>query len=260
MAYFRRTGATTFHPTEHVGGAWRTDEQHVAPTLGLLAHLVEADRDARGRGDLVLTRLSYDIWGTYPLDVMETRVQVARPGKGVELVEAEVACGGRTAITLRAWLARPGDTAELAAEPLPRIPAPDETPDVDLTKDWPGGFIHSVDVRRTQAEPGRATAWVRTDVPLIQDEKVSPTARAAGLLDLANGLTVRRDPREVAFPNLDLVAHLYRTPEGEWLGFDTTVTFGPTGLGLTSTVLHDERGPVGTVAQSLVVRRQQRPS
>ncbi|WP_416343971.1 hypothetical protein [Isoptericola peretonis] len=52
MAYFRRTGATTFQPTEHVGGAWKTDEQHVAPTLGLLAHLVETDREARGRDDL----------------------------------------------------------------------------------------------------------------------------------------------------------------------------------------------------------------
>jgi hypothetical protein len=79
-------------------------------------------------------------------------------------------------------------------------------------------------------------------------------ARAVGLFDVANGLTVRRNPREVAFPNLDLTAHLYRTPDGEWLGFDTTVTFGPAGLGLTSTVLHDERGPIGTIAQSLVVR------
>ncbi len=254
MAYFRRTGATTFQPTEHVGGAWKTDEQHVAPTLGLLAHLVEEDRDARGRGELVLTRLSYDIWGTYPLDVMDAHVQVVRPGKGVELVEAEVSCGGRRAITLRAWLALPGDTAALAAEPLPRIPGPDETPVTDLTVVWPGGFIKTVEVRRAQAEPGRATAWVRTGVPLLEDEQVSATARGVGLFDIANGLTVRRDPREVAFPNLDLTAHLYRTPDGGWLGFDTTVTFGPSGVGLTSAVLHDERGPVGTISQSLVVR------
>jgi hypothetical protein len=58
----------------------------------------------------------------------------------------------------------------------------------------------------------------------------------------------------VAFPNVDLTAHLVRSPEPGWLGFDTTVTFGPTGHGLTSSVLHDEHGPVGTLAQSLTVR------
>ena len=41
---------------------------------------------------------------------------------------------------------------------------------------------------------------------------------------------------------------------GEWLGFDTTVSFGPTGLGLTSSLLHDVAGPFGTMAQSLTVR------
>jgi hypothetical protein len=30
---------------------------------------------------------------------------------------------------------------------------------------------------------------------------------------------------------------------------------GPTGLGLTSTTLHDERGPVGRAEQILTVRR-----
>jgi hypothetical protein len=67
-------------------------------------------------------------------------------------------------------------------------------------------------------------------------------------------MTVRADPRQVAFPNVDLTAHLFRQPEPGWLGFDTTVSFGPTGLGLTSTVLHDEAGPIGTVAQTLTVR------
>ena len=70
-------------------------------------------------------------------------------------------------------------------------------------------------------------------------------------------MTVRADPRAVAFPNLDLTAHLLRPPvldAGGWLGYDTTVSFGPAGHGLTSTVLHDAVGPLGTVAQILTVR------
>ena len=41
---------------------------------------------------------------------------------------------------------------------------------------------------------------------------------------------------------------------GGWVGFDTQVAFGPTGLGLTSSVLHDIEGPVGRAQQMLTVR------
>ncbi len=56
------------------------------------------------------------------------------------------------------------------------------------------------------------------------------------------------------FPNTDLTVHLYRTPVGDWVGFDTSVSFGPTGVGLTSSILHDVEGPVGRAEQILTVR------
>ncbi len=120
---------------------------------------------------------------------------------------------------------------------------------------WPGGFIASAQVRRTQVEPGRASYWVRTPIPLVADEKVSAVASAAGLLDIANGMTVRAHPKDIAFPpNIDLTAHFFAEPRGEWLGFDTTVSFGANGLGLTSSVVHDAHGPIGTASQVLTVR------
>jgi hypothetical protein len=57
-----------------------------------------------------------------------------------------------------------------------------------------------------------------------------------------------------AFPNVDLSIHLHRPPRGAWVGLDTTVTFGPEGHGVTSTVLHDEDGAVGVAAQMLTIR------
>jgi len=119
---------------------------------------------------------------------------------------------------------------------------------------WPGGFIASVELRRHDLGPGRAAFWARADQPLVEGEAASRLARAAGLLDIANGMAVRADPAAVAFPNVDLTAHLVDDPRGDWLGFDTTVSFGPTGLGLTSSVVHDLRGPLGTVSQLLTVR------
>lgn len=254
MAYWRRTDEHTFMPTEHVGGAWDLRTQHIAPALGVLAHEVERDRDRRGAGDLVVSRLSYDILGTVPVEPIDVAVRVLRPGRTIELVEATASHGGRTIVLLRAWLVAANDTAALAGSDLPDVPGPDEVPAWDMTSLWPGGFIGSVEVRRKDFGPGRGVAWVRTPEPLVEGEQVSRFAAAAGLLDIANGLAVRADPQQVAFPNLDLTAHFLRSPGEGWLGFDTTVSFGPGGLGVTSTVLHDERGPVGTIAQTLTVR------
>lgn len=253
-AYFERTGASSFRATELVGGAWDTATQHIAPALGLLAHAVEVDRDGRRDDGLVVGRLSYDILGTMPLDVVDVSVEVLRAGRTIELVEAVMSHAGRAGVRLRAWLLQPGDTAAVEGSALPRIAAPDELEPWDPAEVWPGGFIASTEVRRRLVEPGRGQFWVRPVVPLVEDEEVSGLARLAGMLDISNGMVVREDPRKVAFPNLDLTAHLFRQPEGEWLGFDTTVSFGSGGLGLTSSLLHDASGPVGTSAQGLTVR------
>jgi hypothetical protein len=260
IAYFERVGSSAFRATSHVGGAWATHEQHIAPALGLLVHAVERDRDARRGNRLVLGRLSFDILGTIPIDVVDTAVRVIRPGRTVELVEATLSHGGRAAVLARAWLLQPGNTGHLAGAALPRIPPPAGMSPWDGASVWPGGFITSVDVRRRELEPGRAAFWVRASVPLIAGEEVSGLASAAGLFDIANGMAVRVSPRDVAFPNLDLTAHLFRQPGGGWVGFDTTVSFGPDGLGLTSSVLHDTHGPIGTMSQILTVRPREADS
>ncbi len=254
MAYFERLGDTRFRATEHTGGAWREDEQHIAPALGLLAHVVERDRDARRDDGLVLARLSYDILGTVPVAEVDIAVRVLRAGRTIELVEATMSHDGRAVVAVRAWLLREHDTAAVAGTALPTLPPPDELPAWSPRDTWPGGFIRSVELRRHLEEPGRGWFWARATEPLLTDEPVTDTARLAGLLDLANGMTVRADPAEVHFPNVDLTAHLLRAPQGEWLGVDTAVSFGPTGVGVTSSRLHDTSGPLGVLAQCLTVR------
>lgn len=254
MAYFTRIDDKAFRPSGHVSGAWDPADQHIAPAMGLLAHVVELDRDARRSDGLVLGRLSYDIFGTIPVDVVETEVRVVRRGRTIELVEAALRHGGRTAVSLRAWLMQGYGTVDLAGSHLPTIPPPEQMTPWDPSAVWPGGFLSSLEVRRTLVAPGRASYWIRPQQSLVDGEPVSPTARAAGLLDLANGMSVRADPQEVAFPNVDLTAHLFEAPDAEWLGFDTAVSFGAHGLGVTSSTVHGPRGPIGTVSQLLTVR------
>lgn len=95
-----------------------------------------------------------------------------------------------------------------------------------------------------------------TRVPPHYFERTSEStlARAIGLLDIANGMTERLEPTEILFPNLDLTAHVFAEPVGEWVGFDTTVSVGPDGIGLTHSIIHDERGPIGASSQILTVR------
>lgn len=255
MSYFRRVSADSYQATEHAGGAWNTAEQHIAPSFGLLAHAIELDRDARGNGHLVIARISYDILGTVPVDVVvDLAVTVLRPGRTIELVEATLAYEGRAVVLARAWLMKHYDTAALRGTGLAPITPSEDMPAWNPSEVWPGGFIASAEVRRRQIEPGRSAFWVRTAEPLVEGEPVSRIAAALGLLDITNGMAVRVDPREVAFPNLDLTAHLFAEPVGDWLGFDTAVSIGPSGIGLTHSVIHDETGPIGAVSQILTVR------
>ena len=254
MPYFERLGEGRFRATEEVSGAWRIEEQHIAPALGLLAHEVLRDHAARREDRLQLSRLSYDLLGTVPVADMEVTLDVVRPGRTIELVEATLTHAGRTIVRLRAWLLQPRETRAIGGSPFDALPAPEELPVWDPTSVWPGGFIASVELRRDQVEPGRARFWVRPLTPLLDGEPVSELAAYVGVLDIANGMTVREDPRAVAFPNVDLTAHFFTEPRGDWVGFDTRVSFGPAGVGLTSSVIHDRHGPVGTLNQALTVR------
>lgn len=258
-SYFTRIDDRMFQATQHVSGAWNIEEQHVAPSFGLLVHAVERDHAARrassapGTAPLVLGRASFDIYGTFTLDPVEIDVRVLRPGRSIELVEAQLSQGGRTAIVLRAWLMQTFDTSAIEGIELPSIASREGMTTSRIHDEWPGDAVQSIDVVSTEERFGRAQSWVRPKVAIL-DEPVSATARSVGMLDFSNGLTPREPIGDVAFPNLDLTATFVRQPSGDWQGYDTSVTFGANGIGVTHTVLHDEAGPFGVMTQCLTVR------
>ncbi len=252
VGYFTRLAEGRYLATELTSGAWSVSEQHISPMGGLITAEIER---AAGPDGKVLGRLGMDILGVVMVGEFEVTVETVRPGRTISLIEARVAQAGRTAVIARAWRLAPHDSAPVAGGGVDPIPVPDELPLWDMSTVWPGGYIGSIEVRRVaDAEPGRAVAWVRSPIDLITGEPVSGLARWMALIDTANGLSVRESPEKWLFPNVDLTVHLHRLPVGDWVGFDTRVTFGATGLGLTSTVLHDVEGPVGRAEQVLTVR------
>lgn len=253
-SYFVRIDDRTFKATDHVSGAWNVNEQHVAPSFGLLAHLIENDHAGRRDDRLNIGRLSYDILGTFTLDEFEVDIRVLRPGRTIELVEATLSQRGRVAVMLRAWFMQTFDTEAIAANELPSIPPREDMGPGRITDEWPGGCVRSIEVSSSEEYPGRASSWVRPLVPIIEGEPTSDLARIIGMVDFANGLTPRQAINTVAFPNLDLTIHMIREPRGERLGYDSSVSYGQRGVGLTHTVLHDESGPFGVATQGLTVR------
>lgn len=261
-SYFTRTGPAQYTATHLTSGAWNPEEQHISPALGLITHLIETDRDTRRSDGLVIGRLSFDIFGVVPIGAFDYEVRIIRPGRTIELVEATLAHAGRTIVSTRAWLMAPGDSSQVAGSALSRLGPRDRMTPYSPASDWQGDYLGTYEGYREQHEPGRAQLWQRTHAQLIDDTEASPLARAAGMFDVANGLTVRHNPAQVAFPNVDLTVHYFRQPEfahvphgpSDWQGYDVTVTFGPGGLGLTHSVVHDARGPYASVAQCLTVR------
>jgi hypothetical protein len=253
-AYFERVGQNSFQPTVHVGGGWDPEELHFSPLGGILCHAIEQHRDDKER-TMVLGRISFDILGRLSADVCEIRVETLRPGRTIELVEATLFIRGRAVIRARAWYLAAYETGSVAGgAPEPGL-SPAECEPWDMTVVWPGGYIASLEVRSApKAGPGRRTVWLRSRVALLAGERTSALAGYVALIDTANGIAVRESPTDWMFPNVDLSAHFYRQPIGEWVGLETSVVFGPTGQGVTESVLRDEGGALGRSQQLLTVR------
>jgi hypothetical protein len=261
-SYFERIDTHRYKSTPHAGGAWDVDEMHFSPLGGLLVHAIDrhlAERPGRpGAADLAIARVSFDILGRLALDECEIHVETVRPGRTIELLEAVAVIAGRPVVRARAWLLASADTTAVAGGTAAPLTPPEQVEPWDMASLWPGGYIASIDVRPLEPpRAGRTTAWISTPLELVAGEPSSPLASYVALVDTANGIAVRESPTEWMFPNVDLTLHLHRQPRGRWTGLDTTVTFGPAGHGITSTVLHDVDGPVGHAQQILTVRPQQ---
>jgi len=251
--YYLSRGEGRYESTIHAQGAWNPREQHMAPVSGLLAHCLERFLP---RPELRIARISFDILGLIPGGGFEVVTTMLRPGRTIELVQAEMVAEGRTAVRATAWRLQRSDTSAIAAVEDERMPGPDEAEQAGMSE-WPGGYIRSIEARVLPAHtPGRGLGWIRTRHPLVEGEPFSGFARLVGLVDTSNGIAPRvmPGPGGHAFPNVDLQVHLYREPDGGWLGLQNSVSFGADGIGLTSTVLHDTAGPFGRAEQILTLR------
>lgn len=250
--FYTPLGNGRYTPSTHVQGAWREHEQHLAPVCGLLVHCLDRYDP---RPDLQLAKITFDALGVIGLTDSVVEVRTIRPGRTIQQLEATLSVDGRPAVRATAWRLARHDTTEVAGGQDEPLPPPESMPVWSPDGVWESGFLRSVEIRgRGSDEPGRGQAWIRPLRDLVEGEPASELAAFLGVIDVANGVATRVHPGRWMFPNVDLTVHLFRRPEGSWAGLDTRVVFGDSGLGLTSTTLHDASGPVGRAEQSLTVR------
>jgi hypothetical protein len=85
---------------------------------------------------------------------------------------------------------------------------------------------------------------------------MTPLERLFSVADDANGIGTKIDIRKWTFMNTDLVVHVHRIPVGEWIGIRAETQYGPDGVGTTVGTLFDEVDAVGSIQESVLLRRR----
>jgi hypothetical protein len=250
-AFYVPLGGGRYRATAATAGPWDPAHQHAGPPAALLGRALER---CAPRPEMRLARLTYDILGPIPVAEVEVESRVIRPGRSVELLEAELRAGGRPAMTVRAWrtlAAAAPDTGSDGGPPLPLPPAPQDLPS------WSRfGYGEAVELRFVAGGwdvPGPATVWTRLRVPVVEGEAPTGLQRVLAVADSGNGVSAVLDLREWLFINPELTVHVQRRPEGEWICLDAVTEIRAGGAGLARSVLSDATGVVARGAQALLI-------
>ena len=200
-------------------------------------------------------RFTFDILSPVPVADLAVRSRVLRPGRSVELVEAELEAGDRVVMRAQAWRVR---ETELELPPLP--PDDEAVPAFpDASSAWPrspGGYLNAIEWRYAVGEPsapGPATVWGRMRFPLVPGEEPTGLQRMLVLADSGNGVSSVLPWTEWLFINPELTVHVAAVPAGEWICLDAQSRVDRLGFGLAASRLFDRERLVGRGAQSLYI-------
>ncbi len=252
--YLPTSQSGAFTSTESTGGPWDKTLQHGGPPSALLARAVETTH-AAWPGTVV--RMAVEILGPIPVGPVSVSSQVVRPGRSVELIEAELVAGGRPAARARAWRIRTSEL-DLPDSVPPGDPAPTLPAACDPVPSFAAPFLMTMEMRGVAGswlQPGPASCWFRQRIPLVAGEEPTGLQRMMAVADCGNGLSNVLPIGEWVFINPDLTAHLERYPQGEWICLEAATAIDPGGFGLARSTLYDEIGAVARGAQSLFVSR-----
>jgi hypothetical protein len=255
-ALFERDG-DRFVPTQLTRGPWDPRAMHGGAPSALFAHVCE--RLDPGPANFV-ARLTVELLRPVPLVPLTLRARTIRPGRKVQWLEGALLDGDErevaraTVLRLRtAEVDTSGSVGIVAAAPPGLAEAGDPPP---FFGSGDIGFWSANDVRMARGdwtEPGPGVAWLRLRCPVVAGEPLSACARVAAAADFGSGVGNPLRFTHASGINADVTISLHRHPVGEWVCLESGAFVQPHGVGLAMTRLHDEQGPIGQAAQTLLV-------
>ncbi|MEU6268944.1 thioesterase family protein [Saccharopolyspora shandongensis] len=244
-----------FVPSEAAGNPWG-ELTGGGPVAGLLARAVERHTDDP---DLFVARLTVDLMRPVPRTPLAAAVRPLRTGKRLHVVEATLTAGDKDVAHATAQLLRHSDVDGPEPDEAVPFPGPDGIADSHLLPPELGlrwGVHDVVQVRwvADQSATGTSRAWMRMPLPLLAGEPLSPLGHVAVLVDCISAASPI-GPIFGPWINTDITLYLHRPFEGEWLGMEIRRDVQPTGIGVASARLYDERGPIGNAHEAVMVNQ-----
>lgn len=237
-------------------GPWDPGAQHAGPPSALLAREIELLPEA---GRFQVGRITFEILRPVPIAPLRVSSRILRPGRRVQLVEAELSDGEQVLMRATAWRLEinrlelpPGAVVD---GPPPPGPGEGGTAEFFPTEQE-HGYHSAMEARFVSGgftELGPATVWLRMRQPLVAGEEPTPLQRTLVVADVGNGVSSVLDYRRFLFINVELTVHLERMPAGEWICVDAVTLPRPTGIGIAESVLSDRGGRIGRAAQTLLI-------
>jgi hypothetical protein len=263
-ALFERDG-DRYVPTQLTRGPWDPRAMHGGAPSALFAHVCETFDP--GPADFV-ARVTVELMRPVPLVPMTLRVRTIRPGRKVQWLEAalldadEKEQARATVLRLRTTKVDTTGSVGIVADAPPPVEAGGDPPPFFGVGDI--GYWSANDVRIVRGdwmEPGPGIAWLRLRCPVVAGEAISACSRVAAAADFGSGVGNPLRFTEASGINADITISLHRHPVSEWVCLESGAWVNSHGVGLASTRLHDERGPIGQAAQTLLVEPiAERPS
>lgn len=246
-------------PSGHSRGPWDDAAQHGGAPGALLAR--EVERLEPG-SDMLVARITFEFLGPVPIEPLEADAWILRPGRRLQIVEAELRHAGRSVVRARAVRLR-RTKLELPAQALadggPACEPPEQSaraPSPSTPASLDGFHRTAMDIRfagGTGHGLGPGLAWFRFRLPLIAGETPTGLQRIVAAADFGNGISRVLDFDRYLYVNTDLSVHVHREPAGEWVLVDARTAADPGGAGLALSRLYDEHGALGLSAQTLFV-------
>jgi hypothetical protein len=255
---FIPVGDGRYEPTEHARGPWDPRALHGGAPAALIAYAFERMEPG---AELPIARLGFEFLKPVPLAPLTLRTRFAREGRRVQELAAELSAGEE--LVCRASALRiqpvPTDLPGSGQAPPTKMPGPEHGKAVEYSLNKAAGTsLASTGMEMSWLsdpwDQGPGRVWMRLREPILPDEQTTSLVRLVATADFGNGVSAELPFADYLFINADLSIHLWRQPQGEWIGLDARTLLASNGIGTAESVLHDEHGPVGRAFQTLVVQ------